>query len=154
MIDADLARIYGTTTKRLNEQVKRNAVRFPNDFMFKLTPEEALEVVAICDHLKNLKYSSTLPYVFTEHGALMLANVLSSDVAVRASLEVVRAFVSLREMIHLSHEFSKKFEGIEKKFLEHDAKLRTLFDAIRQIMAPLKSRDRRPLGIRIKSDDP
>ena len=83
----------------------------------------------------------------------MLANVLSSDVAVRASLEVVRAFVSLREMLLLNQEFNKKFEGIEQRFLQHDAKLKTLFEAIRQIMSPLKPTDKRPVGIRIKNDE-
>src|SRR5262249_59054362 len=75
MLDSDLASIYGVTTKRLNEQVKRNPGRFPADFMFQLTEEEKAEVVANCDHLARLKFSPYLPYVFTEHGALMLANV-------------------------------------------------------------------------------
>lgn len=70
MVDADLAELYGVTTKRLNEQVKRNQARFPQDFMFQLTPEEKQEVVANCDHLKNLKFSKTLPHAFTEHGAI------------------------------------------------------------------------------------
>ena len=73
MLDVDLAALYGVTTKRLNEQVKRNRERFPNDFMFQLTEEEKAEVVANCDHLKRLKFSPTLPYAFTEHGAIMLA---------------------------------------------------------------------------------
>jgi len=73
MLDADLARIYGVTTKRLNEQVNRNTDRFPPDFMFRLTEKEKKEVVAICDHLRNLKYSPHLPYAFTEHGAIMEA---------------------------------------------------------------------------------
>ena len=75
MIDADLAKLYGVTTKRLNEQVKRNKDRFPEDFMFQITKQEKYEVVANCDHLRNLKYSPNLPKVFTEHGALMLASV-------------------------------------------------------------------------------
>ena len=83
MLDADLAALYGVTTKRLNEQVKRNRERFPNDFMFQLTEEEKAEVVANCDHLKRLKFSPTLPYAFTEHGAIMLASVLNSPLAVQ-----------------------------------------------------------------------
>ncbi len=78
MIDADLANLYGVTTSRLNEQIKRNINRFPSDFMFCLTPDEKSEVVAKCDNLKNIKYSKYLPKVFTEHGTLMLANVLKS----------------------------------------------------------------------------
>jgi hypothetical protein len=84
MLDADLAELYGVTTKRLNEQVKRNIERFPGDFMFQLNVDEKSEVVANCDHLGQLKYSSSLPYVFTEHGALMLGNVLKSSRAVRS----------------------------------------------------------------------
>jgi hypothetical protein len=85
MVDKDIAELYGVTTKRLNEQVKRNKKRFPVDFMFQLTQEEKDEVVANCDHLKNLKYSPNLPFVFTEHGAVMLASVLNSDRAIKAS---------------------------------------------------------------------
>lgn len=79
MLDMDLATVYGVSTKRLNEQVKRNRDRFPDDFMFQLTENEKTEVVAICDHLKRLKFSPTLPYAFTEHGAVMLASVLDKD---------------------------------------------------------------------------
>ena len=96
MIDTDLARLYGVSTKRLNEQVKRNLNRFPSDFMFQLSQTERDEVVANCDHLRNIKYSHSLPYAFTEHGALMLASVLSSPVAMSASIEVVRTFIRFR----------------------------------------------------------
>jgi hypothetical protein len=78
IIDADLARLYGVTTKRLNEQVKRNADRFPADFMFQLTAAEKTEVVANCDHLSQLKFSPQRPYAFTEHGAIMAATILNS----------------------------------------------------------------------------
>jgi len=90
--------LYGVTTKRLNEQVKRNQRRFPEDFMFQLTKTEKDEVVANCDHLKKLKFSRTRPYAFTEHGAIMAANILNSDRAVEASVQVVRAFVRLRAL--------------------------------------------------------
>jgi hypothetical protein len=79
MIDRDLAELYGVSTKRLNEQVKRNIKRFPADFMYQLTKQEKDDLVAICDHLKSLKFSPQLPYVFTEHGAVMLASILNSD---------------------------------------------------------------------------
>jgi hypothetical protein len=88
MLDADLAVLYGVTTKRLNEQVKRNRDRFPKDFIFQLTKREKREVVANCDHLKRLKFSPGLPYAFTEHGAIMLATVLNSPIAVKASIQV------------------------------------------------------------------
>jgi hypothetical protein len=99
MLDADLPALYGVTTKRLNEQVKRNRERFPEDFMFQLSEKERAEVVANCDHLRRLKFSPNLPYAFTEHGAIMLATVLNSPVAVQASIQVVRAFVKLRQML-------------------------------------------------------
>src|SRR5512137_2989191 len=93
MLDADLAGLYGTTTKRLNEQVKRNRSRFPEDFMFQLTKKEKAEVVAICDHLAKLKFSPVLPNAFTEHGAIMVASVLNSKRAIEVSVYVVRTFV-------------------------------------------------------------
>ena len=99
IVDADLALFYGVPTKRLNEQVKRNKERFPEDFMFQLTATEKAEVVANCDHLSKLKYSPSLPYAFTEHGALMVASVLNSPRAVEMSVFIVRAFVQLRQVI-------------------------------------------------------
>ena len=99
LIDADLAEFYGVTTKRLNEQVKRNSARFPEDFIFQLNTDEKSQVVANCDHLEKLKYSRSLPYAFTEHGAIMVASILNSPMAVETSIFVVRAFIKLREMI-------------------------------------------------------
>ncbi|MDD4929914.1 MAG: ORF6N domain-containing protein [Gallionella sp.] len=99
MLDTDLAELYGVQTKVLNQAVKRNIERFPSDFTFQLTAIEKTEVVTNCDHLARLKYSSTLPYAFTEHGALMLGNVLKSDRAVEVSLMIVRTFVQLRQML-------------------------------------------------------
>jgi len=93
IIDRDLAELYGVETKRLNEQVKRNISRFPEDFVFQLSQEEKDEVVANCDHLSRLKFSKVLPNAFTEHGAIMAANVLNSEHAIRASVFIVRAFV-------------------------------------------------------------
>ncbi|MBI4654333.1 MAG: ORF6N domain-containing protein [Nitrospirae bacterium] len=133
MLDADLANIYGVTTKRLNEQVKRNLERFPEDFMFQLSEKEKAEVVANCDHLKKLKFSPTLPYAFTEHGAIMLATVLNSPIAVRASIQIVRAFVRLREMIATNKELAKRLDELEKKY---DSQFKVVFDAIRQLMTP------------------
>ena len=139
MIDADLANIYGVTTKRLNEQVKRNRERFPEDFMFQLTKEEKDEVVANCDHLKKLKYSPVLPNAF---GAIMIATILNSPVAVQASIHVVRAFVKLRQILASNKELSKRFDELEKKY---DAQLKVVFDAIRQLMAPPEPK-RRKIG--------
>jgi hypothetical protein len=135
ILDSDLARLYGVTTKRLNEQVKRNRERFPEDFMFKLTSGEKAEVVANCDHLKKLKFSPVLPFAFTEHGAIMAANVLSSKGAVQASVQVVRAFIRLRQMLASNAELAHKLSEIERKY---DAQFKVVFDAIRQLMTPLE----------------
>jgi hypothetical protein len=133
MLDNDLASIYGVTTKRLNEQVKRNPGRFPADFMFQLTEEEKSEVVAKCDRLTRLKFSPYLPHAFTEHGALMLANVLNSDKAVAASVQVARAFVRLRRLLTSTPELARKLDALEKKY---DVQFKVLFDAIRELMEP------------------
>ncbi|MGH9427707.1 MAG: ORF6N domain-containing protein [Terriglobia bacterium] len=99
VLDSDLAKLYGVSTKALNQAVKRNADRFPKDFMFRLTQQEKTRVVTNCDHLSKLKFSPTMPFAFTEHGAVMVANVLNSERAVEVSIYVVRAFVKLREML-------------------------------------------------------
>ena len=143
MLDSDLAEVYGVTTKRLNEQVKRNRERFPEDFMFQVTTEEKSEVVANYDHLQSLKYPPNLPYAFTEHGAIMLASVLNSVVAVRASLQVVRAFVRLREILATHKELARKLQELENKY---DAQFRVVFDAIRQLMEPPASGPKKRIG--------
>ena len=133
MLDADLAGLYGVLTKVLNQAVKRNKERFPVDFMFQLTKEEKDEVVTICDHLKRLKFSPTLPHVFTEHGAIMLATILNSPIAVQASIQVVRAFVRLRQMLASNADLARKLDTLERKY---DAQFKVVFDAIRQLMTP------------------
>ena len=139
IIDRDLAEIYGVETRRLNEQVKRNPDRFPEDFMFQLTREEAdfwarsRSQIAILKRGKNIKY---LPYAFTEHGAIMAANVLNSPQAVRMSVFVVRAFVKLREMLATHKELAHKLAELERKLQNHDESIRSLVVAIRQLMAP------------------
>jgi len=150
MLDADLAALYGVLPKRLNEQVRRNHARFPPDFMFQLTPEEA-------DALRSQIATSRPghggrrypPYVFTEHGAVMLAAVLNSDVAVQASIQVVRAFVRLRAMIAAHEELVEKLDALEAKY---DQQFHVIFEAIRQLMAPpppLRSR----IGFRASEDE-
>jgi hypothetical protein len=142
MIDADLAELYGVPTKRLNEQVKRNAERFPEDFAFRLTPMEKAEVVANCDHLSRLRYSPALPFAFTEHGAIMAANVLNSRRAIEMSVYVVRAFVRMREALAPHKEFARRLDTLEQKY---DKQFRVVFDAIRGLMEPPK-RARRKIG--------
>lgn len=128
MLDADLAALYGVTTKRLNEQVKRNRDRFPEDFMFQLSEKEQAEVVANCDHLKRLKFSPNLPHAFTEHGATMLATVLNSPVAVQASIQVVRAFVKLRQILSTSKELAHKLEQLERTTEKHDEEIKAILE--------------------------
>lgn len=141
MIDHDLATLYGVTTKRLNEQVKRNGSRFPPDFMFQLTPDEKDEVVANCDRLKTLKHSTSLPRVFTEHGAIMLASILNSEIAIKAGIQVVRVFVQLRQILLTHKDLAKKLEDLEKRY---DSQFKAVFDAIRQLMSkpPIPRKER------------
>lgn len=143
ILDQDLARLYGVKTFRLNEQVKRNLRRFPGDFMFRLTEEEKEEVIANCDHLKNLKYSPVLPLAFTEHGTVMAATILNTEVAINVSVQVVRAFVRLRQILATHKDLARKLEDLEKKY---DSQFRVVFDAIRQLMAPPPLPPKRRIG--------
>ena len=147
-LDADLADLYGVTTKRLNEQVRRNPGRFPPDFVLQLSAEEKTEVVANCDHLARLKFSSALPLAFTEHGAIMAANVLSSPRAIAASVMVVRAFVNLRQMLASHGELGRRLDDLEKRY---DGQFRQIFAAIRALMEPPKPEEtsgRKSIGFR------
>jgi hypothetical protein len=146
IIDSDLAEMYGVTTKRLNEQVKRNRRRFPRDFMFQLTAGEKAEVVANCDHLLKLKFSPMLPNVFTEHGAIMAASILNTKRAVEVSVFVVRVFVKLREMISANKELARKLSELESRIDKHDDAIRSLLTAIRQLMAPSAEPAKRKIG--------
>jgi hypothetical protein len=130
MLDSDLAVIYSVPTKRLNEQVRRNSGRFPADFMFRLTADEKAEVVANCDHLRNLKFASALPFAFTEHGAVMLAAMLNSPRAVQASVAIARAFVRLRKLSFGRRELSARLKELESRVGTHDGEIRELFDAL------------------------
>jgi ORF6N domain-containing protein len=136
MIDRDLAELYGVETKRLNEQVKRNRKRFPEDFMFQLTEEEKGEVVAKCDHLSNLKYSPVLPYVFTEHGAVMLASVLNSDRAIEANIQIVRIFTQIREMLLTHKDILLKLEQLEKQVIQNSEDIQMIFTALKELLNP------------------
>jgi len=133
MIDSDLAGLYGVPTKRLNEQVKRNAKRFPEHFMFQLTQEEKDKVVANCDHLKKLKFSPFLPYVFTEHGTVMLANVLNSDRAIQASIRIVEIYIKMREILLTHKDILIRLEKIEHTLVGHDDKIMLIFEYLKQL---------------------
>ncbi|MCU0370579.1 MAG: ORF6N domain-containing protein [Bacteroidales bacterium] len=133
MIDSDLAGLYGVTTKRMNEQVKRNAKRFPVDFMFQLTESEKQEVVAKCDHLNRLKFSPSLPYVFTEYGAVMLASVLNSDRAISVNIQIIRVFTRMRQMLDSHAEILRKLEQLQNKDIEHDRQIMLIFEYLKQL---------------------
>jgi len=136
ILDADLAALYGVTTKRLNEQVKRNARRFPRDFIIQLTSTEKKEVVANCDHLRELKFAKSLPYAFTENGAIMAANVLHSPEAVRMSVFVVRAFIQMRDLLTSnSRELAAELRALEAKLTARlDGQELMILDVLRRLM--------------------
>jgi hypothetical protein len=136
ILDADLAELYGVGTKVLNQAVKRNIDRFPEEFMFRLNKSEKAEVVTNCDHLKQLKYSSVPPRAFTEHGAIMAATVLNSPRAVQVSVYVVRVFVRLRLMMAQRKDLASKLDKLEHKVGKHEGEIAALINAIRQLMAP------------------
>lgn len=149
MIYADLTELYGVPTKRLNEQVKRNSARFPDDFMFQLTDAEKQDVVANCDHLNKLKFSKTLPFAFTEHGAIQAANVLNSPQAAEVGVYVVQAFARLRELLASNKELAQRLDELEQriegKLETHDQAITGLINTLRQMMTPPEPR-KRPIG--------
>jgi hypothetical protein len=149
MLDRDLAELYGVETRALNQAVKRNRDRFPEDFMFTLSMDEAAAVLASRSQIVTLKRGHNVkyaPHVFTEHGAVMLANVLSSPVAVRASIQVVRAFVRLRQMLATNDDLARKIEALERKVGKHDADLQAILDMLRKLLQPPPVPPRRPIG--------
>jgi len=164
LLDMDLAALYGVTTKRFNEQVRRNKTRFPLDFMFQLAQEEWDSLRSRFATLKTARgrHRKYLPYAFTEHGAIMAATILNSPHATEVSVYVVRAFVRLREMLATNKKLAAKLEELEQKTealtLRHDtfaantrAQLRQVFEAIRELMSPPELK-RRPIGFIIPDE--
>jgi hypothetical protein len=138
IMDRQLAAVYGVPTGRLNEAVKRNIERFPEDFMFQLTREEAelsrsQSAILNSGRGQNVKY---LPFAFTEHGAIQAANILSSPHAVEMGIYVVRAFVKLREVLASNKELAQKLDQLERKLQTHDQAIVGIFNTIRKLMAP------------------
>ena len=154
ILDRDLAAIYGVTTGRLNEAVKRNAKRFPEDFMFQLTREEAERSRSQIATLnsgrgRNIKY---LPHVFTEHGAIQAANVLNSARAVEMGVYVVRAFVKLREFLVSNAALARKLDELERKYQHHDEAIAAILSAIRELTNPPPPK-RRGIGFTADLED-
>jgi hypothetical protein len=149
LLDSDLAELYGVPTKRLNEAVKRNAERFPPDFRFQLTQEEAESAncsrsqTATLKRGQNIKY---LPHVFTEHGAIMAATVLNSPEAVSMSVFVVRAFVQMREHILANTDVLKRLAEIDKTLLKHDRSLQIIWQEIQPLLTPPPAAPKRKIG--------
>lgn len=136
MIDVDLAKLYGVATKRLNEAVKRNAKRFPEDLMFQISPIERDELVANCDRFKKLKHSTALPHAFTEAGVAMLSSVVNSETAIQINLQIIRAFIRLRRML-LDHDALRlAIEGLEKRVGKNERNIQLAINAIQSILTP------------------
>ena len=132
VIDRDLAAFYGVETKRLNEAVKRNIMRFPERYRFQLSKEELLEVVANCDHLQQLKFSPTPHYVFTEEGVAQLSSVLRSEKAVKVSIMIMDAFVAMRRFLSANSGMFQRIEVLEKRQIATDQKIEEVLDCLEQ----------------------
>lgn len=146
IIDRDLAALYGVTTKAFNQAVKRNEKKFPKDFRFQLNKDEKNELVTNCDRFKALKHSSSMPYAFTEHGALMAANILNSERASAVSVYVIRAFVRLRQMIVGNHELCKKLGEMERRLDNHEEHIAGLLKAIDYLLAEPEPKTKGRIG--------
>jgi hypothetical protein len=145
MFDKDLATLYGVETKALNQAVKRNIERFPADFMFQLTREEAASLRSRFVTLKRGQHLKYAPYAFTEHGILMLSSVLNSKRAVQVNIQIMRVFTKLRTMMTVHQDLKKKINGMERKY---DHQFKAVFEAIRQLMAPEPDKKKVPIGFR------
>ena len=138
IIDRDLAKLYCVHTKVLNQAVKRNHKRFPDDFILQLTKIEKNGLVTICDRFKTLKHSTVNPYAFTEHGVAMLSSVLNSEKAIQINIAIIRTFVKLRQLVDTNKEIAQKISQLERKYEHHDFQIQKLFDRVREI--PLLAR--------------
>ena len=134
MIDKELAVLYGVKTKALNQAVRRNIGRFPEDFMFILSESEKDELVTNCDRFKSQKHSTSLPYAFTAQGVAMLSSVLKSERAIQMNVAIMRAFVKLRQILSTHKELAQKFKELEGRVDKHDDEISAIFEAIKRLM--------------------
>jgi ORF6N domain len=146
ILDADLARLYGVATRALNQAVKRNTERFPRDFIFQLNQSEKMEVITNCDHLRGLRFSKSFPFAFTEHGALMAANVLTSPEAITMSVYVIRAFVKIREELVANTAILKRLAEIDKMLLVQDSALRDVYEKLLPLLTPEPDKPKPSIG--------
>ena len=147
LLDADLARLYDVETKALLQAVRRNIERFPEDFMFQLSREEWLDLKSQIVTSSSWGGRRTAPYAFTEQGVAMLSSVLRSGRALQVNIEIMRAFVQLKRMLATHADLARKIESLERKY---DAQFRGVFDAIRELMAPLENPKKQPIGFNVK----
>ena len=154
ILDSELAQLYGVATKVLNQAVKRNRGRFPDDFMFRLTASETSELsrsqFVTLKRGENFKYR---PYAFTEQGVAMLSSVLRSERAVKVNIAIMRAFVKLRETLETNRELARKFAELEQRVGKHDDEIAAIIDAIRQLMAP-PVKPKREIGFHVREKAP
>ena len=148
MFDSDLAKLYGVKTKALNQSVKRNIYRFPEDFMFRLTKEEAQKCALRSQFvtLKRGQHIKYLPYAFTEQGVSMLSSVLQSKIAIKVNIQIMRTFTKLREMLATNELIRQKIEELERKYEKHDHQFKIIFDTIRELLETPKAKLKKPIG--------
>lgn len=157
LLDRDLAKLYGVTVKVLNQAVKRNIKRFPEDFMFQLTWEETQSLRShfvtlkkpkpiVSKRGKHIKY---LPYAFAEHGVAMLSSVLNSERAIQVNILIMRAFTKLREILLTHKELAAKIEALENKYAEHDQAIQDIFRAIKQLLKPPPAKEKKLIGFHV-----
>jgi phage regulator Rha-like protein len=150
ILDRDLAQLYGVTTGNLNKAVKRNIDRFPNDFMFQLTPEEYESLRFRFGIFKKGQHSKYLPYAFTEQGVAMLSSVLRSKRAIEVNIAIMRVFVRLREMLATHKELARKLSDLEQRLEKHDDHIQTIFETMRQMMVPPDPKHKKKIGFTVK----
>lgn len=153
LLDLDPAALYGVATKVLNQAVKRNATRFPEDFMFQLSSEETRSLRSRSVTLKRGQHLKYRPYAFTEHGVAMLSSVLNTERAISVNIAIMRAFVKLRETLETNRKLARKFSELEKRVGKHDRKIDAILEAIRQLMAPL-AKPQREIGFHVREKAP
>jgi hypothetical protein len=145
MVDSDLADLYRVPTKVFNQGVKRNFKRFPKDFMFRLTGKE-IQILRSQIVTSSWGGRRSPPYVFTEQGVAMLSSVLNSERAIQVNIAIMRAFIKLREILTTHGELAQKIEELERKYRQHDVKIQTVFDAIRELLQPPPVSSKRRIG--------
>jgi hypothetical protein len=153
LLDSDLAALYGVTTGNLNKAVSRNRDRFPSDFMFQLSAEEAEDLIFQIGRSKGRGGRRHRPYAFTEQGIAMLSSVLNSDRAIRVNIAIMRAFVKLRQMLETNRQLARKFSELERRVGKHDQEIAAILEAIRQLMTP-PEKPRREIGFHVREKAP